>query len=374
MALFDAAARIYGVSPDEIARAKFEPWVRPHARLVRDFLMEYYPAKACRAAGYMHYPFAPVAAICPIRPPSPDLPVAESGNGWKPRQPALPAELLAAYVWPIRETSLWDADSYRLLAFDPVGSRATFAVDRFLLFRLTTALMREELHYALSRGASSLPLREQLAPHAEALVDLHSHRVFGGVHTLCAFARPAPHNDFLIPLQRRSARVGVAGGSLGVIPMAFHQPCASGALDPRAPATTALREIFEELFGGVETQEEAKFLTHPAIEWLLNHRDDLHFQTTNFFFSLFGGNFDFSLLLAVTNTDFWQRFGPVLETTWESEEHFLLSTLDRASFGGILREPDWEAQALGCCLDGLRRLQSIDPARMLREPYDVTAS
>ena len=153
--------------------------------------------------------------------------------------------------------------------------------------------------------------------------------------------------------------------------MAFHQPANSGILDSREPATTALREIFEELFGGEESPEEALFLEHPAIEWLLSHECDLRFETTNLFVSLFGGNYDFSLLLAVTNPDFWRRFGPALQTGWESGEHFLLSSQDRSAWWRILQEPDWEAQALGCCLDGLRRLRVEHPARMLDEPYDA---
>ena len=156
--------------------------------------------------------------------------------------------------------------------------------------------------------------------------------------------------------------------------MAFHQPYGAGSLDAREPATTALREIFEELFGGEESHEESKFLTHPAIEWLRDHESDLHFETTNLFVSLFGGNYDFSLLLAVTNTDFWQMFGPSLKTGWESGEHFLLSSMDRAAWWRILQQGDWEAQALGCCLDGLRRLRLAEPGRMLRESYDAATS
>jgi len=373
VALFDAIERIYGIPAARIANAPAHHWTKPHARAVRDFLLRYYPNEHCRARGYRHYPYAPIAAICPEHPPAATLPAAISAEPSPPPQPALSPEQLAIYTSPLREATLWDGETYRLLAFDPATPQATFATDSFLRFRLTSGLMREELHYALSTGSNELPLRAQLAPDAAALLDLQHHAMSGGVHTLCAFARPAPHNDFIVPLQRRSTRVGVAGGSFGVIPMAFHQPTVSSPLDPREPATTALREIFEELFGGIESHAEAKFLTHPAIEWIRTHPADTHFETTNFFISLFGGNYDFSLLLAITNTDFWRTFGHTLETGWESGEHYLLGTHDQAAFHRILHEPDWEAQALGCCLDGLRRLRAIDPTRTARDSYDLTA-
>ncbi|MFN7933437.1 MAG: hypothetical protein U0R19_08930 [Bryobacteraceae bacterium] len=371
MDLFEAIEEIYGVSSVALKQIGVKRWERPEAIRVREHLLSYYSEDNCRAQGYEHYPYARIAAICPIRQPSKHLPKARSVASIGVNVPRLAMELLAEYTAPLHAASLWDAETYRLIDFEPEEPRAAFAIDSFLRFRLTTGLMREELYRAIARGMTTLSLREQIAPDAAALVDFKSHSVCGGVHTLCAFARPAPYNDFVIPLQRRSLRVAVAGGSYGVIPMAFHQPYESGHLDAREPATTAVREIFEELFGGEESHEEARFLTHPAIEWLLSHEADLHFETTNLFVSLFGGNYDFSLLMAVTNTDFWQRFGPCLETGWESGEHFLLSSQDKVAWWEILRECDWEAQALGCCLDGLRRLRVLHPARMLNESYDA---
>lgn len=369
MALFDALERIYGVPRSSFA-ATPDIVPKPHPHTIRDFLLHYYPDAACRAAGFEQYRFAPIPAICPIVRPLAQLPIAVSEDTIAPPAPSLPADLLAAYTAPLRNASLWDADIYRLIAFEFGQACATFDIARFLEARLTTGLMRDELQYALSMPNARFPLREQIAPTPAALLDFRSHLTGGGVHTLCAFARPSPYNDFVIPLQRRSTRVGVAGGSYGVIPMAFHQPAASGPLDPREPATTALREIFEELLGGTETHDQATFLTHPAIEWLQAHPADVHFETTNLFVSLLGGNYDFSLMLAVTNTDFWQSYGALLQTGWESEQHFLLSSQDNAAFHKILTKPDWEAQALGCCLDGLRRLRVIAPERTLKESYD----
>lgn len=371
MGLFEAIEEIYGISSTALQQIQVKRWERPEASRVREHLLSYYSEDRCRAQGYEHYPNARIAAVCPIQRPSQKLPKACSVATPALKQPTLAVELLAKYTSPLHETSMWDGETYRLVSFEPSEPRGAFAIDSFLRFRLTTGLMREELHYAIAGGMTDLPLRDQIAPDAAALLDFRSHSVCGGVHTLCAFARPAPYGDFVIPLQRRSLRVGVAGGSYGVIPMAFHQPYGSGSLDAREPATTALREIFEELFGGEESHEEAKFLTHPAIEWLLDHEEDLQFETTNLFVSLFGGNYDFSLLMAVTNTDFWQMFGASLETGWESGEHFLLSSQDKAAWWRILQERDWEAQALGCCLDGLRRLRVLHPTLMLRESYDA---
>ncbi|MBL8174654.1 MAG: hypothetical protein JNK48_08290 [Bryobacterales bacterium] len=374
MALFEAMERLYGVRADRVASIAPQNWTPPHPHAVRDFLLAYYSERECRAHGFEHYPHAPIAAIRPMQRPSQALPRASSVPPTDVRMPSLSVELLSLYTSALRHASLWDGETYRLLAFDAELPRGSFAIDSFLRFRLTNGLMREEMYHAVATGSDALPLRCQIAPDAAALLDFPSHNVCGGVHTLCAFARPAPHNDFIVPLQRRSPRVGVAGGSYGVIPMAFHQPTVSGPLDPREPATTALREIFEELFGGHESFEEAKFLDHPAIAWLLSHPDRMHFETTGFFVSLLGGNYDFSLLLAVTDTGFWQRFGHTLKTGWESGEYFLLSTLDGDGFHRILHQPDWEAQALACCLEGLRRLRSIDHKRMLSEPYDLTTS
>ncbi|MBI4910359.1 MAG: hypothetical protein HY820_42470 [Acidobacteria bacterium] len=339
-------------------------------------LYDYYPEASISAAGYRLVQFEYAGrlvrkpAITPVTGRRLRIPLLDGREDITdtaaPAAPVFDPELQAIYTARLRATGarLWDADLYCVTSFSAADGRlhAGIASGRFLSYRLSVGLLREELAHARETGDWSLPLRRQIAPDVAAFTDFTRRLTGGGVHTFCAFRRPAPDDDYVILLQRRSGSVSEARGTYGVVPMAFHQPprYACPPLDPRSPAATSLREVYEEIFGG---DEDSDFLAHPAIQWLLHNRVSIHFELTSFYVSLIGGNYEFGVAMIVPDPDYWRRFGSLLQHGWESEQHLLVSSLDEPLIRELLCSDNWEGQALGTCVEGLMRLGEIDPPR-----------
>ncbi len=337
-------------------------------------LYDYYPEASLAAAGYrlmqFHYADQLVRkpTIWPVAGRGLRVPLLAGSetiaDTIAPDAPAIDADLRARYLARLHTSGakLWDADLYCVTQFraTPGEAHIGIAPGRFLAYRTTIGLLREELLHAAEHSDWRLPLRAQIAPDIAAFTRFATRLTGGGVHTLCAFRRPAPDNDYVILLQQRSHAVSEARGTYGVVPMAFHQPppYAMDGLDPRSPAATSLREIYEEIFGGAE---DADFLTHPAVRWLLDHRRDIHFEMTSFHMSLISGNYEFGLALIVPDADFWRRFSAGLQHGWESDGHLLVSSHDHRRLGELLCADNWEGQALGTFVEGLLRLREIAP-------------
>jgi hypothetical protein len=280
-----------------------------------------------------------------------------------PSPTAFPAPLLARYAQSFLgpDPGIWDDDilllrSVDLRAVDRV--RAEFTTGRFLQWRFTCGLLREEL--ALHQ---QMPLRQILLRDTAALLAYDLRYTAGGVQTLCAFARPAPFDDYVIPLQLRGKRIAEGGGNYGVVPMGVHSPAPAGPLVVAAPSTSGLREMYEELFGGPEHRPGQPppplFTEHPAIAWILDHRERVTWEMTAFCVSMIHGNYDFACLLAVHDAEFWTRFGGLMEASWESEEHLFLSSKDEAAWRAVLAQPNWESQAMIACVEGRKRLAEL---------------
>jgi len=360
-AILEAVSDIYGFPLAGVRHAVST--ARPPANsLPHHSLLDYYGAAACRIAGWLPYTFAirdsvrQTLAISPAGATGLHIPVASPSEVINqiapPRRqapPKVPLDHVAQCVALLLAggARIWDDDIHRLLSVRLTRNslHATFTWDRYFSCRLTAGLMREEM------ATGRLLLRDTLAPTVQSLTDFHTRRTGGGVQMLCAFAR---EDDFVLPLQVRSSRVGEAAGSYGVVPMAYHQ----GAVEPSA---TALREVAEELFGGEENSPS--YLHHPAIQWLLSHRSRMHMEATAFFLNLVHGNYDFAMLLAVLDPGFYRQFGGTLVTSWESEAHLMVSSRDHHLLGELLRAPNWEPQTLGTFVEGLIRLREIDPER-----------
>ncbi|MCC6364671.1 MAG: hypothetical protein IT165_14215 [Bryobacterales bacterium] len=360
-AIIEAVSNIYGFPQAGVRRA-LATVPPPSNPLPHHSLLDYYSVTDCRIAGWVPYNFAirgsvrQTLAISPEGATGLHIPVAsacEVINQVAPSGRQMPANIPLDHVAQCVALLLsggariWDDDIHRLLSVQLThGSvHATFTWDRYFSYRLTAGLMREEM------TTGRLLLRNTLAPTVRALTDFQTRLTAGGVQLLCAFAR---EDDFVLPLQVRSSRVGEAAGCYGVVPMAYHQ----GAVEPSA---TALREVVEELFGGEENSPA--YLDHPAVRWLLSHRSLVHLEATAFFLNLVHGNYDFAMLLAVLDPEFWRQFGGALVTSWESEAHLLVSSRDHQRLSQLLKAPNWEPQTLGTLVEGLIRLREIAPER-----------
>ena len=89
---------------------------------------------------------------------------------------------------------------------------AAFSQDWFSHYRFLggPALMDEliqaliithlDVNEVLARRTELLPLHEQLVPDGASLIHFRDRLCGGGIVVLCAMARPAPDNDFLMPI------------------------------------------------------------------------------------------------------------------------------------------------------------------------------
>lgn len=350
-------------------------------------LFDYYPEPSVHAAGYRYLRFGyagrdyRLPVVSPLDGRGLAIPLL---SGFEQIEDAIappPPEINPAYqsLYAARLEAagarLWDDDLYCLTGFavsnvhaNP-GVRIGIAKGRFLAYRLTGGLLREEFLEAHKTGRRLFPLRDRIAPDIAAVTDFSHRLTGGGVHMFSAFRRPAPEDDYAILLQRRSSLVSEAGGTYGVVPMAFHQPprqsCAP--LDPRSPGATGLRELYEEAYGGVEG---TPFLDHPAIAWLLQHSETARLELTSLFVSLVSGNYDFGVALIVSDPGYWRTFGGWIEESWETGEHLLLSSRDAPRIGELVAAGNWEGQALGTFLEGLRRLRELDRGRIADLPLE----
>lgn len=277
---------------------------------------------------------------------------------------------------------IWDSPMYSLvgLEFDNAGVRMSFALDSFYNYRFTIGLLPDELYEVLCRphGFASivyhrwerLPLREKYLPDAKALVDLEGRLCVGGI--VVVFAVATPDNDFIIPIQTRSNRVAVEQGVRTVIPQAFHQPV-KGSQRTVDLAYAVYRELYEELMGGEEVEENPRnvdpfffYKTCEPIRWLRDPTNSgaCHLEMTFLGINCMSGNYEICILLAVTSEQFWGSHGAKLSYNWEAANLELLSTQDAGRLAAAITKPDWSSGGLVALTRGLQRLEEISPDRV----------
>ncbi len=304
-----------------------------------------------------------------------------------PPEAQVPKESVAHLLASIEQMGLriWNAPIYRLIDLDLSTSHlaASFALDEFLRYRFTIGLLLDELVQALvatdfsiektvSSKTELLPLRQQLLPDGSGLLNFRGRMCAGGLAVLFAMARPEPHNDFVIPIQRRSRLVADAQGMLSVIPKAFHQPMVDSYAELN-PSFTAYRELYEELFSGEEVEKGVRrlkvdwfFQECEPLRWFRDHKGAYNFECTSFGINLVSGNYEFGGLLAVRDEDFWRRYGHLLVTNWEvsEAEGLLVSSSDPQQLSELIRMPEWAGEGLFSFAEGLRRLKMLEPRRV----------
>jgi hypothetical protein len=184
----------------------------------------------------------------------------------KERLQRLPFDAVAFILADIHARGLrvWDQPLYRLRALSVSNGviEVEFGIERFATYRVGIGALDDELYQALvdtegdlgriaGEWKKYLPWRQQFLPNARSVAAYVDRLCVGGIHATVAIQRPAPWNDFVIPVQRRSRSLSEGHGLITPLPAAFHQPL----IDPRAEmpfSCTVFREVFEELFGGDE--------------------------------------------------------------------------------------------------------------------------
>lgn len=278
---------------------------------------------------------------------------------------------------------IWDAPIYRLInvEFGKNRLRASFAVDEFLRYRFTIGLLQDELIEGLISAefdldkmfhpnSRDLPLRDETLPDGQSIIDFGSRMCAGGISTFFAIARPHPFNDFAIPVQKRSSSVSDSQGLLSPIPRAFHQPM----VDPLSElklSSTVYRELYEELFGGTESEENVRRLQadwwlyeSKPIRWFHEHKGAYTFECICLGIDLLSGNYHFGILLAVRDESFWREFGHELMTNWEVADSGgkLVSSKNYNQVADYTLRLDWTEDVF-IFVEGLKYLQAIESKR-----------
>lgn len=286
----------------------------------------------------------------------------------------------------LRGLRVWDSPVYRLQRIDVVeGALVTaFSIDRFMRYRFTLGALFDELVDALveangqvetvlDRSAKMLPLRTRYLPQYSSFNKLDRIVCVGGPSVTIAMARAEPFNDFVILIQRRADDLSDGQGLFAVIPQGFHQP----AIDPNAEvaiSATVFREVFEELFGGLEAERDTRYLRPDwyfaqceGLRWFREH-DEYSLTATALSRNLADASYECAALLVVSDTGYWERFSGVMKTSWESKGVFPVSTKAANNvynrLEDVISDPGWSGEALVSLCRALECLAERFPDRV----------
>jgi transcriptional regulator with XRE-family HTH domain len=307
----------------------------------------------------------------------------------------VPMEMVARTFAGIaqREGKIWNDPIYRLVDVNITAQdiEVSFTLDEYLRYAFTTGMLPKELDEAIitadfnidnviARKRELLPLREELLPDSASLLDFQSRMCAGGVQVL--FAMACPDNNFFIPLQRRSEKVADKPGLMSLIPRAMHQPMVEAAAELSLSSTTK-RELYEELFGGTETERGVHQLMHDwyirecvPLLWLHDHPESYVVECVSFGLPLTWGNYEFGILVAVFDEEFWARYGHKLALSWESKtsvvDRINVFSKDSQKVSELIKTGEWDEGSLYPFIEGLKRLSVLEPTRVRLPDIEAT--
>ena len=155
---------------------------------------------------------------------------------------------------------------------------------------------------------------------------------------------------------------------IGVVPMAYHQHVKSAQDEIRISATV-YREVYEELFNGREVRRQKEAWRPPTwffeesepLSWLITHPEAYWMECVGMTINLLYGNYDFHVVFAVRDPEFWARFGVQLQRSWEARSLTTVSSKASDRLAVLLRRRRWASQALVAMVEGLLRLRAVAP-------------
>jgi hypothetical protein len=278
-------------------------------------------------------------------------------------------------------TKIWDAPVYTIDKFpESEGGTFNLSLSSYLSYRLDIGEIQDEIfnyvYRKLQKGKSfkkifdkisnsDLPFRLKYGETLDAFCDLSKRDVPVGVEALIAFQR---ENDYLFIIQKRAKELSETPGGYAVLPAAIHQHMIDIDKEKHL-INTLYREIYEELFGGEEVSGKTRHISH---DWyfksstsLKELRDQSNVICTGGGMNLNNGFFDFSLLVRVTNSSYWDDHCHKMKTSWEASEidNPILSTNQPEKIEQILKKESWLANSRFAFEQGLIKLQTLDPSR-----------
>jgi hypothetical protein len=210
---------------------------------------------------------------------------------------------------------------------------------------------------------------------------LDSHLCCGGVGILFAVARGHPYNDFYIPIELRSNEVSDNPGCYA-LPYGFHEPGLPGDRHGQVNIElTIYREIFEELLGGKEVENDNShinpdwfFSKSDSIRWLRDNKDQCTCEILSLGYTATSWEYELSVLFVVHDTEFWNCFGSEMVKNWESAHIRHLSTNNQQQITEMMLHPRWTAESLRIFAEGMIRLRELEPKRTVESNDIVTVN
>lgn len=312
----------------------------------------------------------------------------------EPAKPSLQADEVAWIVSDIkrRDLKVWDQAMYRLMHVKIANGQlsATFALDRFMRYRVGCGALQDELVRALvgsnfdvskliAEPLKWLPFRMKLLPDVASLANLPGRLCVGGIQACIAIRRPKPWNDFVIPVQRRSSVTSEGQGLMSPIPCAFHQPCVDPLLELEF-RKTFLREVFEELFGGEEAigttrhlQPDWYLAASEPIKWITDNEDDVALSFTDCCFNAISGNYEVVVTCVIESTSFWKKYATSIKANWEVSDSLspLVSTRETKLLERLLGSNEVTGSGKIALARTLQFLSESDPVRVKAPEFSI---
>jgi hypothetical protein len=278
----------------------------------------------------------------------------------------------------------WSDPIYRLMDIEIKDDRisAQFAVDDFFNNIRNSGLMAIELEEALLDAkldprivakirSKALPLRNALLANGDQIGDVSERMTPIGITVVFAKARPAPDNDYAVPIVRRTGAVALGRNMLAMVPQGIHQPLDDHVADCGL-TDTVYRELYEEVLGGEDEvrqggnrfQRRWYMDSSPALQWISQHPEHCTQEFVCCGYNLITGNFELGALLAVHDPEFWNEYKSTFEYSSEIKGVTLLSTTNASHLSEMIRRPDWTPESRPALVEGLRRLQELDSTRV----------
>jgi hypothetical protein len=270
---------------------------------------------------------------------------------------------------------LWDSHKYRMTLLIDNPLQCGFADIPFFAFRYSSGLLEDELIDVIiaTEGkperikdiGAMFPLRSMFLPDLAALLRFDTRICCGGVGVVFALQR---ENDYLIHLQVRSQEVSDGRGLTALVPKGFHDSAINSKNEVNIH-WTIFRELFEEIYGGVEAEKRPVHLSHDyyfdekPLKWFENN-DCYTCDITSLGFNAIAGEYEFGILLAVHDTNYLSEFHRKRRGNWEPERFLEVSSTDTQRISELLRGDNWASDSLFHFAEGLRRLKELDPVRV----------
>ena len=277
-------------------------------------------------------------------------------------------------------TKLWNQSQFGLqgVEFSDKSPVLILSKSDFLAHRFTEGLLYDEIILGLADDTNDvegltksmydkLSLRKALLPDMKSFFDLETRVNALGVDAFLAVAMP--DDSFRIHSHKRSGQVGESRFARHVIPAGFHQPIVEADIDKQTnPYWTALRELYEELFGGREVERKYKKLNFDsfldrceAVKWLHTNPESWRIEILGLIVNIVNGTVSISTLIVIHDTEFWSKFKDMMQVNWENRAISVISSMDRESMKNELLSNDWCEGGQAIFALGLMRLAELHP-------------